>query len=207
MSYAPLLRSLASTPKDTGDSWRLVFGTLLRQAYNEGPLPSKTKITADLRSVGWGGRRQDIAHAYNAMVLALSLTADKARSNIDLNSFTKPPPKTWWLTGHSDQPKTLNYAVSIMLPEGNSESVQLKKWEQTSAKPLTVIDTLTRVWDIVTSGGTYVKRGPTGRQKAAAKKAGIYSAEWLREHEERERYKETLVCLEYAGVRVLKKSR
>ena len=35
MSYAPLLRSLASTPR--GD-WRVVAGTLLRQAFNEGLL-------------------------------------------------------------------------------------------------------------------------------------------------------------------------
>ena len=33
MSYAPLLRSLASTPRT---SWRVVTGTLLRQAFNEG---------------------------------------------------------------------------------------------------------------------------------------------------------------------------
>jgi hypothetical protein len=33
MSYAPLLRSLASTPRA---SWRVVAGTLLRQAFNEG---------------------------------------------------------------------------------------------------------------------------------------------------------------------------
>ena len=33
MSYAPLLRSLASTPRA---SWRMVAGTLLRQAFNEG---------------------------------------------------------------------------------------------------------------------------------------------------------------------------
>ncbi len=35
MSYAPLLRSLASTPRA---SWRMVAGTLLRQAFNEGLL-------------------------------------------------------------------------------------------------------------------------------------------------------------------------
>ena len=38
MSYAPLLRSLASTPR--GD-WRVVAGTLLRQAFNEGLLSTQ----------------------------------------------------------------------------------------------------------------------------------------------------------------------
>jgi hypothetical protein len=185
----------------------LVFGTLLRQAYNEGPLPSKTKITADLRSVGWGGRRQDIAHAYNAMVLALSLTADKAVSNTDLNSFNKPPPASWRKTGRSNQPRTLNYAVIILVPSGTTETVQTRINETASAKPLTVIDTLTRVEAGFNQDKQRVVSGPTGQQINAAKKAGIYSAEWLHEHEVTEPYPETFVTLEYAGVRVLKKSR
>ena len=35
MSYSALLHSLASTPKGD-DNWRTIFGTLLRQAYNDG---------------------------------------------------------------------------------------------------------------------------------------------------------------------------
>ena len=46
MSYAPLLRSLASTPRA---SWRVVAGTLLRQAFNEGlisaePTPARRRL-------------------------------------------------------------------------------------------------------------------------------------------------------------------
>ncbi len=43
MSYAPLLRSLASTPR--GD-WRLVAGTLLRQGFNEGLLSAGAGVVA-----------------------------------------------------------------------------------------------------------------------------------------------------------------
>ena len=43
MSYAPLLRSLASTPR--GD-WRAVAGTLLRQAFNEGLLSGSPSVTS-----------------------------------------------------------------------------------------------------------------------------------------------------------------
>jgi len=51
MSYAPLLRSLASTPR--GD-WRVVAGTLLRQAFNEGLLSARADVVATLEP----GRQQ-----------------------------------------------------------------------------------------------------------------------------------------------------
>ena len=52
MAYAPLLRSLASTPRA---SWRVVAGTLLRQAFNEGLLwtaPGGESQRAEARRTG-----------------------------------------------------------------------------------------------------------------------------------------------------------
>ena len=51
MSYAPLLRSLASTPRA---SWRVVAGTLLRQAFNEGLLSARADVVTTLEP----GRQQ-----------------------------------------------------------------------------------------------------------------------------------------------------
>ena len=54
MSYAPLLRSLASTPRA---SWRVVAGTLLRQAFNEGLMSTSSGTTPNVESQRAEARR------------------------------------------------------------------------------------------------------------------------------------------------------
>src|ERR1035437_6905311 len=104
MSYSALLASLASTPKGD-DDWHTIFGTLMRQAYNGGRLPSKRRVAVDLRSVGWGGRDPDIRRAYDVMTEVFTLPPSRdSQARGDLNSFNAKPPAGWQKTerGNAD---------------------------------------------------------------------------------------------------------
>ena len=59
MSYSALLASLASTPKGD-DDWRTVFGTLLRQAYNDGAR-FKPRVRASGESQRQEARRRGVS--------------------------------------------------------------------------------------------------------------------------------------------------
>src|ERR1035437_5953408 len=111
MSYPKLLASLARTPRGGGDNFRTVLGTLMRQAFNDGRVPSKIKITADLRGVGWGGRRQDVARAYDFQMQALRLSTPRESQNYPLNSFVALPPRAWRKTVRMAQHAWVSYVV------------------------------------------------------------------------------------------------
>ena len=59
MSYSALLASLASTPKGH-DDWRTIFGTLLRQAYNDGAR-FKPRVRASGESQRQEARRRGVS--------------------------------------------------------------------------------------------------------------------------------------------------
>ena len=203
MAYGPLLRSLLSTPKDVGDSWRLVLGTLMRQAFNEGPLPSKSKLVSDLKSVGWGGRRQDIAHAYDIVENSFQLAPYRESQNrTDLVNFNARPPKGWQKVEQSKGPaaRYLAYGVIIKLPEGSTSDSQTELYGINTGKLTTVIDALTQMSDAFNQGKEMVISGPTGVQIRDAKLRGEEPPPDITE-----RYPETFISLEYAGVRVLKR--
>jgi len=203
VAYGPLLRSLLSTPKDVGDSWRLVLGTLLRQAFNEGPLPSKSRITSDLRSVGWGGRRQNIARAYDVVANSFQLAPYRESQNrTDLVNFNARPPKTWQKIEQSKGPaaRYLAYGVIIKLPEGSTTDSQTELYNTNTGKLATVIDALTQISAAFNQGKERVVSGPTGVQIRDAKLRGEEPPPDITE-----RYPETFITLEYAGVRILKR--
>jgi hypothetical protein len=203
VAYGPLLRSLLSTPKDVGDSWRLVLGTLLRQAFNEGPLPSKSRITSDLRSVGWGGRRQNIARAYDVVANSFQLAPYRESQNrTDLVNFNARPPKTWQKIEQSKGPaaRYLAYGVIIKLPEGSTTDSQTELYGINTGKLTTVIDALTQTSAAFNQGKERVVSGPTGVQIRDAGRAGVEPPPDITE-----RYPETFITLEYAGVRILKR--
>lgn len=202
MSYGPLLRSLLNTPKDTA-SWRLVLGTLMRQAYNAGPLPSKQRLYRDLQSVGWGGRRQDIARAYDIVENSFQLSTQRDSQNrTDLDNFNARPPKSWQKVESARGPaaRFLAYAVIIKLPEGSVSDAQTELYNTNTGKLATVIDALTQISASFNQGKERVVSGPTGVQIRDARRAGKEPPP-----DTTERYPETFITLEYAGVRVLKK--
>jgi hypothetical protein len=201
MSYAPLLRSLASTPRDSTDSWRLVFGTLMRQAWNEnGKLPSMRRVLADLRSVSWGGRDADVRAAYHIMQGVFAYPPPRtSQSRTDLVSFNTPPPKSWQKTERANRDSYLSYGAIVAIDSGNVTSFLYAS--NTRRRP-SVIMTLTEVYQAYDQGKRRVVAGPTGAEIAAAKRAHRKPPPM-----ETEPYPETFVTLEYAGVRVLRRSR
>ena len=177
MSYAPLLRSLANTPKGD-DDWRTILGTLLRQAFNEGRLPSKRRVAADLRSVGWGGRDQEIRRAYDVMtqVFTISVARDSQRRT-DLNSFNTQPSQSWRKTERGNANRFISHATVITIPEGSS-GPNVKLWGSNTKRLPTVYEALVDIRQAYDQGTNY-----------------------LESIGEADRYRETIVTYEYAGVR------
>ena len=176
MSYGPLLRSLANTPKGDGDNYRTVAGTLLRQAFNEGAVPSQRRFIADLRSVGWGGRNANIAQVYNLMLEILNLSVSReSQHNTNLNTFNRPPPTNWRKTERARVDQYINHAVIIFTIRG---IVGAKLWGSPSKSLITTFAACSQNRD------GYVNSTPTNAQG---------------ENE----YEEVFITLEYAGVRHL----
>jgi len=180
VSYGPLLRSLAATPKGDGDNYATVAGTLLRQAFNEGRLPSQRRFIADLRSVGWGGRDAAIGRVYNIMVQALALSTRRDSQNLtNLDSFNKPPPRNWRKEERATANQWINHAVIVTTIEG---FVNLQLWGSPSKQLITVF------------AGLSDNRNGYQLSDRPGDASGFVSGEG-----------ETFVTLEYAGVRHLVK--
>jgi len=131
VSYPALLSSLNRTVKGDQDDWRTVMGTLVRQSFNgSGKLVSANQLVRDLRSVGWGGRRQEVLRAYKVMLQVLKMSVLRtSQERADLDSFNRPPPAGWKKAERSNTDRWVSHAVVVVTYSGDlTQSPLLRLW-------------------------------------------------------------------------------